>query len=413
LSSVIELATDTFICLATNNMAVTANRKRKLTIATSTATSTATTLSSNIPVTPSHIEWRLYPPESPLPYTNVFIRPKSAKEHGKLGTVLRETEDARLLVEVPVLVGQKRTGEFYQKVFDRRRLLPVLDMHSSCHSATTNAATTTGSVVQIVVTSETTPYRNLAWSQLDSDSIVLELGCSTGECSGIVLRRTTHWVGLDTSTEMIAQCKARVGIQYADRAVQCNVLSTAPPLSTTTTTNTTIAPTTRDAIVSMLGAPSPTHVFIDIGGNRDWVSVLRAISWTLTQFQPFMVVVKSRELVAECQQVVMADCHDGRWNLPDQWLEMKLQPSIASSLTPATAPGGDYNNKNSDHYPIKHPKDAAWAYSPVDHCTPICRYHNYDVRDGCKKKNDGCMFDHVHCHRCLEKGHIALECPSK
>jgi hypothetical protein len=61
-----------FICLETNNMAVATTRKRKLTIAASVATATAattattaatattaTTFSSNIPVTPAHIEWRL------------------------------------------------------------------------------------------------------------------------------------------------------------------------------------------------------------------------------------------------------------------------------------------------------------------------------------------------------------------
>jgi hypothetical protein len=424
-------------------MAIASQRKRKLTSAITTTTATTdTTICNNSNV---QIEWRLYPPESPLPYTTVFIRPKSAKEHGKRGTVLRETENGkRLLVQVPaVLVGEKGTvGEFYHKVFDRKRLLPVLDMHNNNNNNNTcytSAATATNAttddddddddtvVVQIVVTSETTPYRNLAWSQLDSDSIVLELGCSTGECSNIILRRTTNWVGLDTSTEMIDQCKARVGIQYADRAVQCNVLSssssTSSPLSSTTNNNnntTTTAPTTRDSIISMLGAPSPTHVFIDIGGNRDLVSVLRAISWTLTQFQPLMVVVKSRELVAECQQVVMANDHDGRWNLPHQWLDMKLQQqqqqpssSISSPRPRTSAPVGDCTNRNRDQCPIiiKHPKDAALAYSPVDHCTPICRYHNYDLKHGCKKQNDGCMFDHEHCHRCLQKGHIALECP--
>jgi FkbM family methyltransferase len=41
----------------------------------------------------------------------------------------------------------------------------------------------------------------------------------------------------------------------------------------------------------------------------------------------------------------------------------------------------------------------------------ICRYHNYKIC-GCKKDDyDECEFDHVHCHVCLEPGHVALQCP--
>ncbi|KAF8071307.1 IP5P13 [Scenedesmus sp. PABB004] len=40
----------------------------------------------------------------------------------------------------------------------------------------------------------------------------------------------------------------------------------------------------------------------------------------------------------------------------------------------------------------------------------ICRPHNYDAADGCRKRAT-CAFDHDHCHHCGAPGHRALDCP--
>lgn len=39
--------------------------------------------------------------------------------------------------------------------------------------------------------------------------------------------------------------------------------------------------------------------------------------------------------------------------------------------------------------------------------TPVCRFHNY--RYPCRK-GESCEFNHSHCHICLDRGHVALEC---
>ncbi len=50
----------------------------------------------------------------------------------------------------------------------------------------------------------------------------------------------------------------------------------------------------------------------------------------------------------------------------------------------------------------------------------ICRFHNYDPINGCKRYCAGqadlpgeqrlCLLDHEHCHWCLKPGHPAHAC---
>jgi len=301
---------------------------------------------------PISAEWRLFPAQEPRLHSNVFIRPKSAKENGEVAKFISETENGRILVE---LEGGN------QKLFDRKRLLQVFDSQTA---------------PLLLLTPETIPYRNLAWSQLTGDDKVLEIGCSTGECSKIVLRRTKNWFGIDTSSEIIAKCQSLVGSEFADRTAKLDCL--VSPIQT------------RNAIIEKLG--EPTHVFIDIGGNRSWASVVKAIAWTYQSFQPQLVVVKSRELVAECKlEAGLINKETGKLE-EEGWFETKLQ----SISTKATLP--------------KHALGAPCSFSLADN-NLICRYHNY-YKDGCKKKDDGCILDHEHCHLCLEKGHVALDCPT-
>ncbi|CAD7962015.1 unnamed protein product [Amoebophrya sp. A120] len=66
-----------------------------------------------------------------------------------------------------------------------------------------------------------------------------------------------------------------------------------------------------------------------------------------------------------------------------------------------------------DRYPLKRPVrfvqlDTATGKQEIE----ICRFHNYDKENGCKRWKLGkCDLDHSHCHYCLQKGHKAVECP--
>eukprot|EP01134_Creolimax_fragrantissima_P000068 CFRG0068T1 len=69
--------------------------------------------------------------------------------------------------------------------------------------------------------------------------------------------------------------------------------------------------------------------------------------------------------------------------------------------------------------------EPASAHTPTSTRTFICRFHNY-AEDGCKQYNtysdenvssktcltstDSCPYDHIHCHACMARGHIAREC---
>lgn len=71
----------------------------------------------------------------------------------------------------------------------------------------------------------------------------------------------------------------------------------------------------------------------------------------------------------------------------------------------------------------RHPLKMPLRIDPVTNRT-ICRFYNYDARNGCKKHNDrnknpnnddgncyaACELDHETCHVCLEKGHPAHRC---
>eukprot|EP00934_Nitzschia_sp_Nitz4_P003690 Nitzschia sp. Nitz4//scaffold166_size90379//11034//11585//NITZ4_005046-RA/size90379-processed-gene-0.52-mRNA-1//-1//CDS//3329538163//3680//frame0 len=130
----------------------------------------------------------------------------------------------------------------------------------------------------------------------------------------------------------------------------------------------------------------PTVVFLDIGGNRECINVLRMLDWVLNTFDPRFVVIKSRELVQSLQNFSDTICPEtGIMEQFQSWWE-RNRPKRAMP---------------------KHPLKAALVMSPVDPKKPICRYHNYH-KNGCKK--DDCALDHEHCHACLKRGHRARDC---
>jgi SAM-dependent methyltransferase len=291
--------------------------------------------------------WYLFPSSQRYSEVDddVFLRSKSSKDLGRRGIV--------------VSVEKRITVRFeggYEKEVQPKRLLPIYSTKQQV----------------LLVTAETASYRNLASSQLTKADTVLEIGCSTGEASSILVKYCKTWMGFDTSDDMIKRCKSSLNNTDA-KAYKVDALADPDRA--------------QRLVVEGLEGP-PSTVFIDIGGNRECEGVLRMIAWVLETFSPIMVVIKSRELAAKIQE----DCSvagDGLISDGTKWIKEKL----------------DQLNRKIPSHPLKAPLRS------VDKEKPICRYHNYH-KDGCQRyKNGRCTFDHEHCHLCLEKGHIALRCP--
>lgn len=230
----------------------------------------------------------------------------------------------------------------------------------------------THKTLNIVVTPETNYFRILA-KQVTNEDRILEIGCSTGETSKLLIPNCLSWVGLDTSEQMIEQCKATVGKDTWDEK-RCYA----------TVVDALIDPIKAEKECSIHG--SITVVFIDIGGNRECINVLRMLSWVLEKFVDLrLVVVKSRELTQS----------------------IKTTASVADG-TGIVENGYDWFLKHQKNRALpKHPLKAPMVTSPKGE--PICRYYNYH-KEGCN--NADCPYDHEYCHFCLKKGHVARNCPT-
>ena len=176
---------------------------------------------------------------------------------------------------------------------------------------------------QIVVTSDTVNYRILAASQVKSDDFVLEIGCSTGECTAILARYVSspsRIVAFDTGESMIAAAKKRVaeeqkqlkevGAARANNGAvsfrKIDALQEPRGALKAIQTSTSVARGDEDKKDGATNSDSqpkyPDVVFIDIGGNREIKGVVRMMHWVLDAFQsqpPRLIVVKSQELVGE------------------------------------------------------------------------------------------------------------------
>jgi SAM-dependent methyltransferase len=295
------------------------------------------------------IEWRLYPVSNTFSSGDlVYVRPKSAHggRRGALVQVLKEKATVRF-------------ENNHERIVLIKRLVPIY----------------TRKMPVVIFTSETYPYRHLAASQLTFDDQVLEIGCSTGEASAIMMRSAGAWMGFDVSTEMVDQC-LKMGSKYVFK---------------------------MDVLVDQMGAQElirqhftrgPTAVFIDIGGNRDFTSVVRVVAWSLRALSPQLVVVKNRALVKECTESDKCRVHDnGVVQDGHEWFQRQSDR---------------VGTVDSGRILYEHPLHAPMVVSPTDGTTPICRYHNYH-RQRCRKGTD-CPFDHTHCHSCRQAGHIAIEC---
>ena len=406
----------------------------------------------------------------------MFIRPKTGKELGLTGRVTELVDEEPQPSAAAPAATSANSGSNSTTTKKRKREEPtraVVSIQSS-NDADDNADRTTREITsrpsrlvkvyttsnssyasqncyggseklrpqpQIVVTSDTVNYRILAASQVKSDDFVLEIGCSTGECTAILARymsSPSRIVAFDTGESMIAAAKKRV----AEEQQQLKEGAAAAKGSNGVSFHKIDAlQDPRGALKAISRAdegkkngatnsdPQPKYpdvVFIDIGGNREIKGVVRMMHWVLDAFQsqpPRLIVVKSQELVGELRLasrnntlLLNIDDKDGTVHYGQDWFSL-----LADSIVGEASGGGNDNKDESqvgtgDHGRgrsggpprFSHPLKAPLALSPVDDATPICRFHNYHP-EGCKKA-ESCDFDHDHCHFCLKKGHVARNC---
>ena len=260
------------------------------------------------------------------------------------------------------LVKQDNSDEWYIQYKDTsrrhqvslKRLLPIYSKQS---------------LMTILVTSDTIYYRQLATSQTTKEDKVLEIGCSTGKTSEILSKQASSYVGFDTSKTMVEETLVKIRSESS----VCHQVDALKD------------PTLAQELACQSSEPS--IVFMDIGGNRELVGVIRMLHWIMNSFSNVrLVVVKSKALF----DTVRGDCNQkGILKDSETWLERQHTLARAATLP---------------RHPLQAPKMANPATG-----TLICRYHNYHAK-GCFKGSD-CPYDHKHCHICLERGHIARNCP--
>jgi SAM-dependent methyltransferase len=297
-------------------------------------------------------EWNLYPPPNQFSFASgdsVIYKCKGKEPiRGFIVSILPENQG----LEIETDEDTDTTSNSRIVVKDARRLVPLFRTPT------------------VVVMPETNHFRAMAY-QVQALDTVLEIGCSSGETSRLLIPRVRSWVGLDTSDEMIEQCRHHVLAEKKTLAVKVDALIDH-----------------NKALESANTFGNPNVVFVDIGGNRETINVLRMISWVLESFDPRLVIVKSKELVQSIQSIPNVDARTGLVPNGDKWFQQHM-------ITKRAMP--------------KHPLRAPLTMSPKDGMTPICRYYNYH-KEGCSKLN--CPFDHIYCHACQRAGHIALQCPT-
>lgn len=242
----------------------------------------------------------------------------------------KKWEDTRAVVRLP---PRGDDGNGSGNPFDHRvrpsRLVPIYSIPPAVDRSTGAAAAVSADPppLLIIITAETAPYRVLAASQARPNDRVLEIGCSTGETTAVLVKYVPrgHVVAFDIGADMVERTKERLKLSLPDSS------------SSSSRTCARVAVHKIDPFFDPRGAveaasallpgredgDSPTEsredvgrgtavtnssssrevdvVFIDIGGNREVRGVVRMIAFARTAFvrPPRLIVVKSQALVAE------------------------------------------------------------------------------------------------------------------
>ena len=396
--------------------------------------------------------WHSYPPK--LGYTprlgdEVFIRPRTAKELGLTGRLSefvrnqhddddgnnpssntnttkkrKREEPTRAVVSIQPASDEDGCTSARRTVTSRpSRLVKVYAAPSSPSSSSSSSSRDYSGASEkpqpqpqhIVVTSDTVNYRILAASQVKSEDFVVEIGCSTGECTAVLARYASSVVAFDTGESMIAAAKERVSSVLVENKRRENDVVSYHKIDALQDPRGALK-----AIESSTSGKSafPDAVYIDIGGNRAINGVVRMMDWVIKAFRshpPRLIVVKSQELVRELQTasrsntiLLNIDDKEGSIHYGQDWFSLLAESLVDDDKGTRSQEIGGRSNDASGPPKFSHPLKAPLALSPHDDATPICRFHNYHT-EGCKK-GDMCDFDHSYCHYCLKKGHTAREC---
>ena len=294
----------------------------------------------------------------------------------------------------------------------------------------------------LVLTDETAPFRLLARAARphasDAASAALDLGASTGVVAHELTRSFARVVALDVSGDMRRRARERFPeLDYREM----DVLADA------------------DALGALFAETSARTVFVDIGGDRMMDTVLLLLARLERDFVPWLVVVKSRQLHAAMGGSAVparragdgerdgggegGDDDDARGGAEGEagFPSAPEAPDAAAArlheLT-AAALAREARSRRLLH-PLRYPLRVAPTTGGA-----ICRYHNYlackpfeaekaRLADRQRQRRfsaeggadcgteDGadapvvacrCVWDHEHCHHCLQPGHRALECPA-
>ncbi len=252
----------------------------------------------------------------------------------------------------------------------------------------------------VVITADTTEFRRLARGQIQAHDKVVEIGCSYGQASRLLLAGASY-LGLDNSYECITHCQ---NLMPNARFVRMDVMSD------------------QDGLRSALIAEMPTLVVLDIGGVRSLSDVMCIVELVISELAcrsssqmedtsigvgtALLILLKSEKLVADLEMhhfgvapthgnwlpVARITCPAGWWAAARQRCQLLDNGGKALGL--------DAKLRVPTWYPQRAIKKPGAPF--------ICRYHNYALA-GCKK-SCRCPFDHDHCHFCLAPGHIAREC---
>jgi hypothetical protein len=301
--------------------------------------------------------------------------------------------------------------------------------------------------VEVIITPTTDHFRQVAnrISDIRANDRIIEIGYSTGETSNILWQRLSDskqdirpsnpiWIGVDTSKLMIEKMIARIE-ETSDKFRSSGLFRSCICMNILSHPGAGLDSINNCSFLSEASHESrnfiPTIAFLDIGGNREEYTVLRMLSWILTEpswkQSLRLIVVKSKEVTSIlCSNRStnnnngICDPFTGTVQNGDSWLRNRLQMLQKKSNNDKDQPV----RLNQDL--PKHPLQAPKRYRPLNIMNTyndnningekvlICRYHNYHVH-GCKRFQDlavGCPYDHECCHWCLQKGHIALFCPT-
>ncbi|GBG32382.1 Hypothetical Protein FCC1311_086072 [Hondaea fermentalgiana] len=226
-------------------------------------------------------------------------------------------------------------------------------------------------------------FRKLAIDLLEETDFVLEVGCAHGMCSREIVRRVkspAHFIGIDTAKLCIRTCMRDLP-DHNFRGI--DVLTEWWMVA--------------DEVKELTAAPDVRRrvVFLDIGGNREFETVVAMVRFLAVKFRFHLIVIKSEQLYEKALETNGFDA--ARWAQLEAEARTRFADidgsAAASKSRPTRAP------RRQNHLGVE-----------------FCAFHNFDAA-GCKRRsaeisNSGyvCDRDHDHCHNCGKFGHRALDC---